>query len=786
MKKLLLSCFLALGIGANAQFNFTGDFEDQGANGAYGQFGGGTIVAAAACNGAWGGQTAISASVTQSGWMVMSDAINQTSNGQKLTLTANWKKGATLTGTASLAYFVFDAGSNSWSIFEIGTPVTMTAAATTSCASLTATIPAGVLSPSKTYGFGVWVRRSGTSTGNFFVDDINFVQDIPTGVPGCATVTAPTAGSTISGGNVRVSWNAVDQAGAYKVSIGSSSGASDVYSGTISGANYVDVQLATNSTFYLKVVPTNTLGDATGCTEIMFNTNANVAHCGPLTSTAPSAIAPIKSVNFAGMTNTSDPTATTIGTFPVHQDFTTGVAIPEVNPGSTYPLTVLGTTNGNPANGWAMSVFIDWNNDGDFLDAGEEYFNTTATMVRKAGVADNPIELIGNVAVPGTAAPGNVTMRVKYNFSGTSINSPLTSGCANMINGQVEDYIIKVAAPTAPPACATITAPTNGATNVPANNPITWNAVTGAQGYKVYIGTTSGGTDVANGTVVSTTSYTGAFTSGVTYYVKVVPYNAAGDATGCTEISFTAGAVVYCGPLSYPFVEPISNVTFANINNTTSAATGGAAHEDFTAIQGLVEQSGTYPISLNGNSDGPYSNYYVVFIDWNQNGKLDDAGEVYFGDGSIFLNNSTGTGTPVVGNITVPADAKLGVTRMRVKKEYSAAVPTAGNGFADPCATSGSFGQAEDYSLKVVGPGMAVSNVDKDKVSVYPNPFHDVLKISDVKGVKSISITDVSGRTVKTMKPSAELNLSSLNAGLYIVSLHMEDGSVKTVKAIKK
>ena len=81
---------------------------------------------------------------------------------------------------------------------------------------------------------------------------------------------------------------------------------------------------------------------------------------------------------------------------------------------------------------------------------------------------------------------------------------------------------------------------------------------------------------------------------------------------------------------------------------------------------------------------------------------------------------------------------------------------------------------------------MAVSDVNKTGISVYPNPFTDVLKISDVKGVKSVSVNDISGREVKSLAPSAELNLSSLKAGLYIVNLKMEDGSVKTFKAIKK
>lgn len=83
---------------------------------------------------------------------------------------------------------------------------------------------------------------------------------------------------------------------------------------------------------------------------------------------------------------------------------------------------------------------------------------------------------------------------------------------------------------------------------------------------------------------------------------------------------------------------------------------------------------------------------------------------------------------------------------------------------------------------------LAVGDVvdTKSKLSVYPNPFTDVLKISDVKGVKSVSVNDISGRQVKTLAPSAELNLSSLKSGLYIVNLQMEDGSVKSFKTIKK
>ena len=76
--------------------------------------------------------------------------------------------------------------------------------------------------------------------------------------------------------------------------------------------------------------------------------------------------------------------------------------------------------------------------------------------------------------------------------------------------------------------------------------------------------------------------------------------------------------------------------------------------------------------------------------------------------------------------------------------------------------------------------------VKTNLLTVSPNPFKDFVRISDVKDVVSISIVDLSGRLVKTVKPAREINLGDLQTGMYLINLKMKDGTVQTVKAIKK
>src|SRR5690606_4099530 len=150
----------------------------------------------------------------------------------------------------------------------------------------------------------------------------------------------------------------------------------------------------------------------------------------------------------------------------------------------------------------------------------------------------------------------------------------------------------------------------------------------------------------------------------------------------------------YCN-VSFPSdVEPITLVQMGTINNSTGNVVGGTpALENFTAISADVHQTESYTIILKGNTAGPYTCWFRVFVDWNQDGDFDDAGESY-DIGSIY--NSTGLDDiRVVGTIIVPVDAELGSTRMRVTKRFDQ--------YATACKST-VFGQAEHYTRIVLPP----------------------------------------------------------------------------------
>ena len=75
------------------------------------------------------------------------------------------------------------------------------------------------------------------------------------------------------------------------------------------------------------------------------------------------------------------------------------------------------------------------------------------------------------------------------------------------------------------------------------------------------------------------------------------------------------------------------------------------------------------------------------------------------------------------------------------------------------------------------------SLVGNDKLLAYPNPFKDVINLSEE--AISISIIDVSGATLITKSNVSTLNTSNLNKGIYLLRIINNDGKASTLKMLK-
>ncbi|MGV3761914.1 right-handed parallel beta-helix repeat-containing protein, partial [Parapedobacter sp.] len=188
------------------------------------------------------------------------------------------------------------------------------------------------------------------------------------------------------------------------------------------------------------------------------------------------------------------------------------------------------------------------------------------------------------------------------------------------------------------PTCTMVTAPTDGANDIAVDAAITWNTATDATAYRISIGTMTGGTDVVDGVEVTGTSYIhdGDWEEGTTYFVTVVPFNAAGEAEGCSEISFTIEEL--------PEVPECTVITVPSDGATGVALDAEIAWEAAAGVTGYRAFIGTAPvgtdvvdgIEVTGLVYTPATDweenttYYVTVIPYNAAGEAEGCTEISF------------------------------------------------------------------------------------------------------------------------------------------------------------
>ncbi|MEW7279810.1 GEVED domain-containing protein [Aquimarina sp. 2201CG1-2-11] len=166
-------------------------------------------------------------------------------------------------------------------------------------------------------------------------------------------------------------------------------------------------------------------GDETGidCGGSCEPCQVTVTYCTANGNDGPEAIS---NVTFAGINNSSTRGATG------YEDHTSSTA--SVSRGTSYNLnvTIIGYQGGSTDEIYA---WIDWNRDGDFADAGENY-----TVTKTSNLAGSV-----SISVPQTANVGSTRMRVLVSYYDNE-NNPCDTGTNDVRFGEYEDYTVAVTA----------------------------------------------------------------------------------------------------------------------------------------------------------------------------------------------------------------------------------------------------------------------------------------------------------------------------------------------------
>jgi hypothetical protein len=407
---------------------------------------------------------------------------------------------------------------------------------------------------------------------------------------------------------------------------------------------------------------------------------------------------------------------------------------------------------GDGGSGWVVDYFVNSSQ----ISTGATQLGATYNVPGTGTLSIQPYAKITRTFVPTTSGVYYFAFRV---------NQPSFS--PNYV--AFDDVELKVT-PNVIPTCATGLTSTPNTTCGNFANQLSWTATQDATGYYVTIGTTSGGSDIANAVSVSANNYSFTGTVNTQYFWKVVPFSGAGSATGCTEQSFTTVATgCYCASVpSSVDGSGISNVTLG----TTPFVNTGVSYTNNSATPVALEPG------INSNVQITFATGYDydinIWIDFNNDFDFNDAGELVK-TGIACTNANPNT---VDASFLMPLTAPTGAHRMRIGTADSGQVPPA------PCY-NGSWGVTIDFTVDTT---LGSNSFDTKNFVAYPNPIKDILNLSYKTAISNVKVINLLGQEVVNAKANTndvKVDMSALNAGVYMVNVTVDD-TVHSIKVIKE
>ena len=385
--------------------------------------------------------------------------------------------------------------------------------------------------------------------------------------PECTNLTTPLDGAVGVDIATNLTWNAVEAATGYLLTVGTTPGGNEILNQedvlNTTTYDFVD-DLNENDTYYVIITPYNNVGDAIDCIIESFTTETIV-----LTPDCISLINPIDgAIDVLVGTDLSWEASSTATGYILTVGTTTG-GTDILNNQDVGNVTTFDLPADLPEFTEIFLTIAPYNDDGTTTDCSEESF-TTQLFVPDCVSLTDPLDGVIDVLI-GT----DLSWEAAPTASGYILNVGTTTGGTDILNnqdvGNVTTFDLPADLPEFTeifvtvipynatgnavgceeesfttelfePDCVSLTDPLDGAVDVLIGTDLSWEAAPTASGYILNVGTTTGGTDILNNQDVgnvTTFDLPADLPEFTEIFVTIIPYNATGNATGCEEESFT-------------------------------------------------------------------------------------------------------------------------------------------------------------------------------------------------------------------------------------------------------
>ncbi|MEX0289493.1 MAG: T9SS type B sorting domain-containing protein [Flavobacteriaceae bacterium] len=388
--------------------------------------------------------------------------------------------------------------------------------------------------------------------------------------PSCTSLSNPVDGATDVPVTTIIQWNAVATATNYIVTIGTTSGGTDVLDNWPVGTdlNYTPPSgLLPNTTYFVTITPNNNSGNAVNCSEESFTTGEASSIPGCVTLLTPFdgayGVPPGVDLSWAPQTVAEGyflSVGTTSGSVDILDNLDVGNVTSYDLPADLPPFQriYVTITPYNTAGETANCAEVDFRTRGnsppmcteiiDPIDGGL-FVSVTAniTWIRDFNASGYRMTIwekaIGGIKILDNVDVGTGTNFKPPNFKGNTLYFVRITPYNDLGEApNCQPISFTTGDPLIPPECTSLRTPANNDRNVNVSTDLVWTAVPEADGYNLSVGSFPGGTDILDTeTVFGVNSFDLAddLPEDTRIYVRIVPFNNNGEAEECREESFT-------------------------------------------------------------------------------------------------------------------------------------------------------------------------------------------------------------------------------------------------------